>query len=63
MAATVICVPVSALLTGQVALAFWAACSNPAASSPSTSPRTVSAMSVMWNPPAGSGRSETSALT
>ena len=30
---------------------------------PSTSPRTVSSMPVMWNPPAGSGPKETSAVT
>ena len=60
-ASRVISTPVSALLTGQPALASWAAFSKPAASRPSTSPRTVSVMPVSWKPRAGSGPSETSA--
>ena len=55
--------PVSALLTGQLALASAAALANCSASRPSTSPRTVSLMPVSRNPPAGSGPSDTSACT
>ena len=55
--------PVSALLTGQPTLASWAAFSNPAASMPSTLPRTVSLIPVILKPPAGSGPKETSAVT
>ena len=51
-ASSVIVVPVSALLTGQPSLAACAAFSKPAASRPSTSPRTVSLMPVMRKPPA-----------
>src|SRR3954449_9335134 len=41
----------SALLTGQPALAAWAACWNASASRPSTSPRTVSLMPVIVGAP------------
>src|SRR5918997_292311 len=40
----------SALLTGQPALAAWAACSNPAESRPSTSPLTLSLLEVIVAP-------------
>src|SRR5829696_7698424 len=56
--------PVSALLTGQPALASCAAFSKPAASMPSTRPRTVSLMPVIMNPPRSlSGPKPTSAVT
>src|SRR6185312_1036929 len=55
--------PVSALLTGQVCLAASAARANPSASSPSTSPLTVSTIPVRRKPPALSGPSDTSAVT
>ena len=55
--------PVSALLTGQPTFAAAAASANPAASSPSTSPDTVSVIPVSRKPPAGSGPRVTSAWT
>jgi hypothetical protein len=54
--------PVSALLTGQPALAFCAASWNPAASRPSTSPRTVRTIRVMCGAPSFSP-SVTAAVT
>jgi SDR family mycofactocin-dependent oxidoreductase len=62
-ASSVMSTPVSALLTGQPALAAWACSPNCSAVRPSTSPRTVSLMPVSLNPPAGSGPSDTSACT
>ena len=62
-ASRVMSTPVSALLTGQPALAAWAASRNCSAFRPSTSPRTVSLMPVSLKPPAGSGPSDTSACT
>jgi NTE family protein len=62
-ASRVMSTPVSALLTGQPALASCATLANWASSRPSTSPRTVSLMPVSLNPPAGSGPSDTSACT
>jgi SDR family mycofactocin-dependent oxidoreductase len=62
-ASRVMSTPVSALLTGQPALAACAASRNCSAVRPSTSPRTVSLMPVSLKPPAGSGPSDTSACT
>jgi len=62
-ASRVMFTPVSALLTGQPALAACAASRNCSAFRPSTSPRTVSLMPVSLKPPAGSGPSDTSACT
>ena len=62
-ASRVMSTPVSALLTGQPALAACAASRNCSEVRPSTSPRTVSLMPVSLKPPAGSGPSDTSACT
>src|ERR1700722_6299959 len=60
---SVISVPASALLTGQVALASPAIRAKSSADTPSADPLTVSLIPLMRKPPAGSGPSVTSALT